>query len=121
VADGVRGSAADGVSGPSPVFTENLFLESAKLRLKPGGCLIINIISRNFEETEKFLLKISSIFPLILIYANEEEVNTVAFSFSEPDLDFLSLKRNFGKIFGFKEILKRVKIWNIFGIWNKNA
>lgn len=100
-----------GISGPSPVFIENEFLESAKSRLKNGGSFVMNIISRNSEETEKLLEKISSIFPFIFIYANEEEVNTVAFCFSESNFDFSALKKNFAKIFGFKEILRWVKIW----------
>ena len=82
-----------------------------KFRLKNFGCFVMNIISRNFEETEKILQKISSIFSFVFIYSNEEEINTIVFCFSDPNFDFFKMKKNFQQIFGYDEILKSVKIW----------
>lgn len=81
VVDAGSGDASLAMTCPPPPFLAPPFLDAAAAALRPGGALVVNIVTRSPAAREAALAALRATFPVLLLADEEDEhVNRVVFA-----------------------------------------
>ena len=83
--DAGSGDASLAMTCPPPPFLEPPFLQAAAAALRPGGALVMNLVTRSPGARDAALAALRTVFPVLLLADEKDEhVNRVVFALSTP-------------------------------------
>eukprot|EP00092_Neocalanus_flemingeri_P003266 GFUD01003497.1.p1 GENE.GFUD01003497.1~~GFUD01003497.1.p1 ORF type:complete len:665 (+),score=233.31 GFUD01003497.1:1632-3626(+) len=90
---------SSGMSCPPPSFLEPHFLDLLCTRLVPGGMLVLNLVCRDSVLRGELMEVLAKVWPSVISYKLEEEVNEIVFCSSNEKLKSGEVKKTFSQAF----------------------
>jgi len=90
---------SSGMSCPPPNFLASEFLDCVSSRLVPGGMFVLNLVCRDSVLREELMVRLVKVWPIIISYKLEEEVNEIVFCSSNDKLKSGEIKKTVNQAF----------------------